>query len=758
MQKSQNKAVPKDSFGVNDVLYILFKHKWKILVLSTLGLMGGAYVYSKRIPYYQSSSKVLVKYVPTRSGGDSSDGDLSTMGPTGTSVITTEVEIIKSEDLAIKVADAIGAKRILPEAGDQATALDAAQAILGKLEVGAMPGNNVIGIAFSSPDPDLALDVSRELLTKYAARHLEIHRSRANFDMVSKQVDDAHGRLRKTEEELNKLRSDSKMTNWADASSALAAQRAKTMEEIMAARADLADQTALLAAMEKTMGPLPDADTAEKDAPRAKQVIPGRAITEYKATQDALALLNKRAVDLNIKYTNSPLIAANQRQIAQYEAKGRALLAKYPELTMEAAALDSGTGMKTPQAEMLAIKAKIASITARIELYNQLLEDISNQFKEQYAIGARIDELERQRQLEDTEYRSLQTKLKAAQLDLDLNPNDMPNMTVVQHPSKPIPVPDKMNLKVAAGLAGGGIGLGLGIAFLIELLFNRKVQRPMEIQARLQLPLLMSIPYIKRRERGGLLLSGDGNGAPRIGAGDPDESADLGLSTTAATNGALQETGGRRANHFILPYSETIRDRIIFNFEVNNVIHKPKLVAVTGLSEGAGASTIAAGLAKSFSEIKGAKVLLVDLSSAHPEDSPVFGEIARHSLSGALQLAKNNKFKQSNQRLYYASATARRDDSGLTTFSPMHLYELMPHLQASEFDYIIFDMPPIDQTSRTLTMAGLMDKVLLILDAENTSRDALKWGYSELVKGRADVSCIFNKTRSHAPGWLLGEA
>jgi Mrp family chromosome partitioning ATPase len=80
----------------------------------------------------------------------------------------------------------------------------------------------------------------------------------------------------------------------------------------------------------------------------------------------------------------------------------------------------------------------------------------------------------------------------------------------------------------------------------------------------------------------------------------------------------------------------------------------------------------------------------------------------------------------------------------------------MPELQASEFDYIIFDMPAVDQTSRTLTMAGLMDKVILVLDAENTSRDALKWGYSELVKGRADVSCVFNKTRAHVPGWVIG--
>jgi Mrp family chromosome partitioning ATPase len=213
----------------------------------------------------------------------------------------------------------------------------------------------------------------------------------------------------------------------------------------------------------------------------------------------------------------------------------------------------------------------------------------------------------------------------------------------------------------------------------------------------------------------------------------------------------------KRVGHFILPYAETIRDRIIFNFEVNNLTHKPKLVAVTGLSEGAGASTVAAGLAKSFSEIPGMKVLLVDLSSFHPEENPLFGEIPRHSLNGALHLARNSQFRENPQNLYYASATARRDESGLTTFSPVHLYELMPHLQASEYDYIIFDMPPVDQTSRTLTMAGLMDKVLLVLDAENTSRDGLMWGYSELIKGRADVSCVFNKTRSHVPNWLNGD-
>jgi len=51
-----------------------------------------------------------------------------------------------------------------------------------------------------------------------------------------------------------------------------------------------------------------------------------------------------------------------------------------------------------------------------------------------------------------------------------------------------------------------------------------------------------------------------------------------------------------------------------------------------------------------------------------------------------------------------------------------------------------------------------MDKVLLVVDGEDTNRETLKWGYSELVKGRADVSCIYNKARSHAPNWVHGEA
>jgi hypothetical protein len=318
---------------------------------------------------------------------------------------------------------------------------------------------------------------------------------------------------------------------------------------------------------------------------------------------------------------------------------------------------------------------------------------------------------------------------------------------MIQQPSMPIRTFEKNIQKVVMGLAGAGMALGVGLAFLIELIFDRRIRRPLEIQARLQLPLLLSIPFLANKNRDRLMLA-IGSGPRRIASGEDME---------PQTNPAAATQNGAKENHFILPYAETIRDRVIFNFGINNITHKPKLVGVTGLSKGAGASTIAAGLAAAFSENRGAKVLLVDLSSMHLEENLICGEIPCHSIHGALQLARSPEFKKSRQGLYYASAAARRGHQELSTFSPMHLYEIMPQLQASDFDYIIFDMPPINQTSRTLTMAGMLDKTLLVLDADNTSRDELIWGYSELVKGRADVSCIFNKTRSDAPAWLIGQ-
>ncbi|RYD49856.1 MAG: hypothetical protein EOP85_00830, partial [Verrucomicrobiaceae bacterium] len=254
MPPKSQKQQPVDAFGVQDVLYILFKHKWKIILLSLMGFGASAFVYMNREPLFQSQAKLLVRYVLNRNAVDESQAGVNQAGGPGNQVINTEIEILTSEDLALAVAEAVGADRILPQAGGKATLADAAGTIVGNLIVGAMPTSNVIHINYSSADPELAVVVLRELVKQYSLRHLEIHRSANAFEIVSKQAEDVYLRLKDTEKELDKLRTDNGISSLAEASAAIAAQRSRTQEDLMNAKAEVADLTARLDALKKASG------------------------------------------------------------------------------------------------------------------------------------------------------------------------------------------------------------------------------------------------------------------------------------------------------------------------------------------------------------------------------------------------------------------------------------------------------------------------------------------------------------------------
>jgi CO dehydrogenase nickel-insertion accessory protein CooC1 len=64
---------------------------------------------------------------------------------------------------------------------------------------------------------------------------------------------------------------------------------------------------------------------------------------------------------------------------------------------------------------------------------------------------------------------------------------------------------------------------------------------------------------------------------------------------------------------------------------------------------------------------------------------------------------------------------------------------------------VIFDMPPLDQTSPTWGMSAFMDKLLVVVEAEQDSRHVVKRCYSRLMSERDNVAVVLNKTRSYAP-------
>jgi Mrp family chromosome partitioning ATPase len=159
-----------------------------------------------------------------------------------------------------------------------------------------------------------------------------------------------------------------------------------------------------------------------------------------------------------------------------------------------------------------------------------------------------------------------------------------------------------------------------------------------------------------------------------------------------------------------------------------------------------------------MSQIGDGKVLLVDLNlekgMAHPfyDGKPVVG------VSEALDHPRRmREIEDSNLVLATANDSPASPLSKLPSALPRQFAGLVPRLKASDYDYIIFDLPPVDQTSITARVSSYMDLTLLVLESEKTRIDAAKQVTALLSDLKANVACVLNKTRKYVPAWLHDE-
>jgi Mrp family chromosome partitioning ATPase len=214
-------------------------------------------------------------------------------------------------------------------------------------------------------------------------------------------------------------------------------------------------------------------------------------------------------------------------------------------------------------------------------------------------------------------------------------------------------------------------------------------------------------------------------------------------------------------------YANGLRERLITYFEGRGAGHgKPKRVAVTGCSHGAGVTTIATSLAAALSRIPDVKVLLVDMNMAQGVartfrngEPSVVGDATESNLD------PNAAIRPSDEQLAVVpmrSTNNGHHGNGESTGSsgdgfPSGLAHLAPQFEANDHEFIIFDLPPATSTSMTPRMAGYMDIVLLVLESEKTGREVAGRAATLMRDSRANVAAVLNKYRKYVPERLCPE-
>jgi polysaccharide biosynthesis transport protein len=660
---------------LNDILFILFRHKWKILLLTLAGLLAAAAVYLLS-QTYESQAKLLVRYVAERTTLDKLDTPIETPNSQITesfNILNSEVEILTSWDLATQVAQEIGVERLLPDSRVKPTITAAARKIANGLKVTPLKGSNILSVSYQNNDPTLVVPVLQKLVTKYFDKHLEVHRSIGAFDFVKRETDRVHAQLDQTEQQLNQLKARVGITSLAEGTATINAELKTGQDELAAAEAQLAAQRARVKSLERWV--------SAADGDGAQRQPSGKVVHEYQDLFNRAEYLRKMETELLSRYTpENPLVKTKQAQIDDLEKQQRDLEQRFPSIV---ATISMTGASQNSRPDLMAERSQLAEMEAKTQALGSQLSSVQERAKLLTELGPQMADLERERELEATNYKYFEASLERAHVDETLDPSRMPNISVVQKPSPAVRTIGDVK-KIVLALAGGGLALGIGLALLIELVLDRTIKRPLELEDQLSIPLLLSVPRFGH------------NGDLRLRADNTDGDPMKGLPEH--TDGSIAPW---ESEHCIRPFCDALRDRLIFYFQLNRMTHKPKLVAVTGLSKGAGASTLAAGLAASLSEEGRGKVILVD------------------------------------------------EQPDLKRF-----YRLVSEFKRSEYDYVIFDLPSLSNTSPTLAMAGFLDKVLLVVEAEKSSRDAVKRAYEKLAAGHARVSVVFNKSRPTGVKWL----
>ena len=727
--------------GLVDIYFVIFRRKWLIVFFAAIGVLAGLGYFLTKQPPYQSSAELMISYVtdsrPDDIGG--SGARTISLSEQGLNVMNSEMKILTSFDLYLQVATNVGPE-ILKKIGAGNDIVSAASIISEGLRVEPSHDSSVILITFRHPDQTIVSPVTAAIIDEYLNLHLKFHSSIGISDaLLTEKSSQLKAQIALTDAELHMVKTNAGIVDVAIEQKNYSDEIARIRHDLFMARADLAEHQANMAELAGSKKSRSQMTNSASD-----QKISDAELAKYKSICSQQAYWQKKLDDdlLVQGYTDE------NKLVQEARAKLEELLKNKNQMEDQSpalAALDFSS-VSSPAIGATAGASpsmQLSSLPTRITTLQEQLVQIQSQADSLGDAEQKISALMRKKKVQESFLNNIETTLEKARISEDMGPGRVNNIKTIQHPSPPFRDFKSYYKKILA-MIFGGLGAGLALAFLLELVLDRSIKRPIEVQTKLKIPFFLSIPD----------LSAGNRQATRKMLSSP-ERKQLGYTPgTSAGGGALTvkeaqlEVMSWEVNRRFDSYYDALRDRLVVYFESINLTRKPKLVAVTSTHKGAGVSTIAAGLASSLSETGDGRVLLVDMNLENGAAQQFFKGKPNCKLDDALE-SDTRDGARVQENLYVVTEDTVTDR--LPRAMPKRFASLIPKLKASDYDYIIFDMPPVSPTSVTARLSGFMDTVMLVIESEKTDVQVVQQANALLLQSKANVTAVLNKTKTYIP-------
>lgn len=707
-ENANSTSAAPTNIQIDDVLFALFRRKWWVILFSILGVAVAGGIWYMMPKMYESTAKIMIRYVAESGSLNPVDGEMRVKTPDsrGANIINTEMEIIRSTDLAVQVSQAVGPEQILESYGGGTNSNAAAGKILGNLTVEGGRDSNVIEISLKHPDPSLARQILQEFVDRYMQKHIQVHRAVGSFEFLTQQTDQLRNRLDQTEEELKNIKQTKGIISLENQQRIIGEEISRIRQALSETQIQLAERKARMADLEKLN---PQVEQVERFA------YSSDIINQYQSISKGLLNAKNQQLELLSEYTDQhPAMQKVNRRIEEYTRAKKELEAQYPELTQMS--LDTnGNGMQT--ADLVNETATISSLEAKASILTNQLDKLQKEALALESLSNTLRQLERKRRFEETNYVYFSTKLEQVKIDEALNSSKISNISIVQNPST-AGLDNETTRKAALGAVCGGLALGLGLAVGWQLFLDPRVQRPSQLRKQLGVAVVSCIPHLRWRR-------------VRRKKSEPQPILDP------------------AKNEAFLPYLEEIREKLAWYRTKSG--GKCLITGITSCSGRAGVSTLAHGLSTLLSQEGESSVLLVNGDARNPaiyhfKDGHIFDGLSDERPAQETDQKSETALIPIDSEMKHKLAVNR-------AALPKSISLFVEKVRTSDYDYVLFDLPAIGKEKNLHRLFFFFDIILCVVEQEKDTVANLKHIYSSLkeMAGKACFWVCMNKIRYKAP-------
>ena len=481
------------SFSPRHLSYLVFRRRKVFLgtVAVALVLYSGLVLTQK--PQYESMSSIVVKIVdqdvamPQRFS-EQNGALANSFSSLASEVINSVQVVITSPDVLEKTLATIGIDVVYPKLSAKAAKAKlpistlASEKLLTDISVKVNNDTNVLTLSLFNTNPTVARATLQALMNATVAKHAAVMRD-PRLQFLERKLSTLKAEADSAEQAVLQFKQKTGITSFEEERTLLLRQRDQTQASRNQIQAGLFASTGRAKSLEDSLGRTPRAIAISDENDRMQRSL-DVARERLTAAQARFEAAKQRFTEGNPELVDQAAqLAAAQRAFdeAQQGSMSRVRTGANPV----AQALTES--FSNARSEANAQKAAIAEIDQQLLQIDQRLS-----FLNQNEITMR--ELERRRDLAETDYRSYLERAQSARIVSDMNDAGLTSLSVLQAPTLPYqPARPRKTLLLLLALFAGFAG-GLALCVFLESM-DDTLALPEQVEAAVGLPLLAVVNH-----------------------------------------------------------------------------------------------------------------------------------------------------------------------------------------------------------------------------------------------------------------------